>query len=99
MGILIEQQIESLEQRGSKESVQRAIRILLESAMKVYDGDIKTPIRRTRVMLRLLEVMYRADEVPPFERIQSMAQEIETVLSADVCSHLCKSYALISSCP
>lgn len=88
LGLLVEQQVESLEQRGSKGSIQRAIRVLLESALEVYDGEVKTPVRRARVMLRLLEVMYRTDEVPAFERIQEMNREIEKLLSAEVRFHL-----------
>lgn len=84
MGILVEQQVESLEQRGSKGSIRRAIRVLLEGVLEVYDREVKTPVRRARVMLRLLETMYRADEVPAFERIQAMAREIEELLSAEV---------------
>ncbi|EKM75331.1 hypothetical protein AGABI1DRAFT_80074 [Agaricus bisporus var. burnettii JB137-S8] len=84
LGLLVEQQVESLEQRGSKGSIQRAIRVLLESALEVYDGEVKTPVRRARVMLRLLEVMYRTDEVPAFERIQEMNREIEKLLSAEI---------------
>lgn len=84
MGILIEQQIESLRQRGSKGSIRRAVRVLLEGLLEVYDGKVKAPVRRARVMLRLMETMYRADEVPEFERVQAMTGEIEKLLSAEV---------------
>ncbi|KAF9445711.1 hypothetical protein P691DRAFT_734529 [Macrolepiota fuliginosa MF-IS2] len=83
VGILVEQQVESLEQRGFKDSIQRAIRSLLESALKVYDEGTGMPLRRARVTLRLLEVLYRAEDVPAFQHIQAMAQEVEVLLSAE----------------
>ena len=87
-GILIEQQVDSLERRGSRESAQRNIRTLLESAMKVYSQEVSMPIRRARVMLRLLEVLYRAENVPAFDEVQKISQEVETLLSLDVCACL-----------
>ncbi|KAJ3567488.1 hypothetical protein NP233_g6332 [Leucocoprinus birnbaumii] len=83
IGALVEQQVESLEQRGARDSIQRSIRALLESAVKVYDGEVKMPVRRARVTLRLLEVLYRMENVPPFEDIQKMTQEVENLLSAE----------------
>jgi len=37
------------------------------------------PIRRARVMVRLLEVLYRTEYVPALD-------EVETLLSLDVCN-------------
>ncbi|KAF5357177.1 hypothetical protein D9756_006793 [Leucocoprinus leucothites] len=83
IGALVEQQVESLEQRGSRDSIQRSIRALLESAMKVYGGEVNMPIRRARVMLRLLEILYRADNIPAFEEVQKIPQEVEALLSTE----------------
>ena len=85
-GILVEQQVDSLERRGSRDSTQRNIRSLLESAMKVYSQEVSMPIRRARVMLRLLEVLYRTENVPAFDEVQKISQEVETLLSFDVCN-------------
>jgi len=85
-GILVEQQVDSLERRGSRDSTQRNIRTLLESATMVYTQEVSMPIRRARVMLRLLEVLYRAENVPAFDEVQKISQEVETLLSLDVCN-------------
>ena len=85
-GILVEQQVDSLERRGSRDSTQRNIRSLLESAMKVYSQEVSMPIRRARVMLRLLEVLYRTENVPALDEVQKISQEVETLLSLDVCN-------------
>jgi len=87
-GILVEQQVDSLERRGSRDSTQRNIKTLLESAMKVYSQEVSMPIRRARVMLRLLEVLYRTENVPAFDEVQKISQEVETLLSLDVCTCL-----------
>jgi len=42
------------------------------------------PIRRARVMLRLLEVLYRTENVPALDEV--IFQEVETLLSLDVCN-------------
>lgn len=88
LGILIEQQVESLEQRGSKDSTQRAIKALLESALKVYSEEAKMRVRRARVILRLLEVLYRGNDVPSFDSIRALTEEVETLLCAEVMSQL-----------
>lgn len=83
-GILVEQQVDSLERQGSRDSTQRNIRTLLESAMEVYNQEVSMPIRRARVMLRLLEVLYRAENVPAFDEVHKISQEVKNLLSADV---------------
>ncbi|KXN84922.1 Separin [Leucoagaricus sp. SymC.cos] len=80
IGILIEEQVKSLEQRSTRDSAQKSIRALLESALKVYSKELNMPVRRARVTLRLLEVLYRIDNTLPFGEIQAMAQEIDTLL-------------------
>ncbi len=83
LGALIEQQVESLEQRGVGDSTQRTIKALLESALKVYD-EAQNPVRRARVILRLLEVLYRGNDIPSFDYIRALAEEVETLLSTEV---------------
>ncbi|KAF8591367.1 hypothetical protein K439DRAFT_1627079 [Ramaria rubella] len=77
LGILLEWQVASLEDRLSKPETQSVLIHLLRDALHVYS--VQYPIRRARVLLWQLEIAYRTDDLS-YSAIDA-AVEIRNLLS------------------
>ena len=93
IGILLEQQLETLTRSLWKEGVSRVVSTLLLHAREVYAGD-EMPMRRARILLRCMDFTYHMgpENTTGLGSPAQMGGELAKLLTRAV-STLCSSFA------
>lgn len=87
LAALIEAQLDCLESHRWKDGMNTLFRKLLNDAMGLYqaEGEHAMPIRRARILVRLMEAGYRDGINLQSQMIAELAREVEELLSREVC--------------